>query len=162
MVSAIGTGYTYFDYTTATMALQIKDPPKDWRDATSVNIHYSAIEIHRTDQGDKAGWVKVGEEGWIDLSTVVDVAKTIGETKMDPGTYNLLRFEILEATVIVDGQTFSASAKSGKLNIHIENGGITLEGGKTSKLLIDIDSSVVGSKNSGYRIMHNVKAQPVG
>jgi hypothetical protein len=160
LLVAVFGAYTYFGYTTATLTLKMRDPPYNWGDASNIYIHYSAIEIHRSDAGDKAGWMSLSEEGWIDLSTVIDIDETIGESSLEPGIYDRIRFEIIEARVTVNGFNKTASVASGKLNIQITNGGITLVGGRTSELLLDIEPTVHGSEKSGYRIIPAVKAIP--
>src|SRR5512139_583739 len=108
LLVAVAGAFTYFGYTTATLTLKIKDPPNNWGDATNIYIHYSAIEIHRSDASDKAGWISLTEEGWIDLSTVINVEEKIGESRLEPGNYNIIRFELIEAKVTVNDITRTA------------------------------------------------------
>ena len=160
LLVAIGGANLYFGHTTATLMLKVKDPPLSWGDADVVEIHYSAIEIHRSDADEKNGWVSICKEGWIDLSTALDVEKVINEAKLEPGVYNIIRFEVLEAKITIDDASREVKVSSGKLNIPITKGGITLSGGQTSNLVIDIEPRVVGSKNSGYMLIPAAKAVP--
>lgn len=160
LLAAIAGANLYFGYTTATLTLKVKDPPLSWGDADKVEIHYSVIEIHRSDAGDKSGWVSISKEGWIDLTTAIDVEKVISEVKLEPGVYNIMRFEVLEARITVDDSSRAVKVSSGKLNIPITKGGITLSGGQMSGLVIDIEPRVVGSRNSGYMLIPAAKAVP--
>ena len=137
----------------------MRDPPRNWGDASNIYIHYSAFEIRRADSNEKSGWMTVlSEDGWIDLSTVIDVEKTMVDARLEPGRYNIIRFEILEVKITVDNLNKTASVASNKLNIPIMDGGITLSGGRTSELVIDFETTVAGSEKSGYRLIPNVKA----
>jgi hypothetical protein len=62
--------------------------------------------------------------------------------------------------VTVEGQNYTAIVQSGKLNIAITKGGITIDVGQTSHLVIDLTPKVVGSASKGYRIVPAVKAVP--
>jgi hypothetical protein len=74
--------------------------------------------------------------------------------------YNLVRFEVLESVVTVGGQNYTATVSSGKLTIAVTRGGVNIEVGQTSHLVIDITPKVVGSAAAGFRVVPVVKAIP--
>lgn len=161
IVVALVGGYAFVNLSMGTLTLKMMDPPAGWGQASNVYIHYSAIEIHRTEAGNQSGWVTVVEkDAWIDLSTAINVNKTIGHSRLQPGSYNVIRFEILEAKATIGGQNKTTTVASGKLNIPITRGGITLTGGQTSELVIDVNPSITGSDTTGYKLTPAVRAIP--
>jgi threonyl-tRNA synthetase len=55
----------------------------------------------------------------MDLSTVLNASEVIGISRLGSGKYNLVRFEVLESVVTVDGQNYTATVSSGKLTIAV-------------------------------------------
>jgi len=82
---------------------------------------------------------------------------------LGPGKYNILRFEILSAIVTVDGSNRTdIKVPSGKINIAIIQGGVTIQAGQTSILLLDIETRVVYSKGQDqYQLVPAAKAIPI-
>jgi len=161
LLAVVGGGYAYYSYSAGTLTVKMKDPPEGWGQASNIYIHFSAIEVHRTDAGNQTGWVNVvDKDGWIDLSTAINVNKTIGQSRLQPGSYNIIRFEILEAKITVGGFNQTASVVNGKLNVPITRGGITLVGGQTTEIVLDMSPRITGSEASGYKLTPAVKALP--
>jgi hypothetical protein len=96
----------------------------------------------------------------MDLSSVLNASEVIGSSQLRPGKYNLVRFLVLESIVTVGGQNYTATVISGKINIAITKGGVNVEAGQTSHLVIDITPSVVGSVATGFNVVSAVKAIP--
>jgi len=140
------------------LSIEITDPPKEWGDASNVFIHYSNISVHRSDDGNETGWYNVvRSDGWLDLKTVLNTSKTLGTGALQPGTYNLLRFEILECRVTVNGINYTAPVESGKITISILQGGVKIVSGQTTSVLIDITPNIVPHQN-GYKVVPAAKA----
>ena len=158
----IGAGYyTYNSYASGTLSVKITDPPKDWGNATHVYIKYSAISVHKAGEGNETGWATVvSSAGWTNLRDALNTTKTLGSGALGPGTYNLIRFEVTEAIVTVGGQNYTATVSSGKLNIAVVQGGVTINAGQTSTIIIDITPKVVGSPAQGFRVVPAAKAFP--
>jgi hypothetical protein len=153
--------YAYNTFASGTLSVKVTDPPTDWGAATHVYIHYSAISVHKAGEGNETGWSTVVQsEGWVNLRDAINATQTLGSGALQPGTYNLIRFEIKEANVTVSGQNYTATVSSGKLNIAIIQGGVTISAGQTSSVVIDITPKVVGSPTQGYRIVPAAKAFP--
>lgn len=151
--------YTYNTYASGTLAVKITDPPKDWGNATHVYILYSTINVHKASEGNETGWSTIVQsEGWINLRDAINATKTLGSNALQPGTYNLIRFEIKESKVTVGGQNYTATVASGKLNIAIVPGGITIKAGQTTSVVIDITPKVVGSPTQGFRVVPAARA----
>ena len=147
---------------TGTLLIKLKDLPKEWGDATHVYVHYGAITIHRTDQGNESGWHQVitGDE-WIDLRDVLTSPKAIGNGSVQSGDYNMIRIEIQEAMVTVNGVNETAFVQSGKLTIGIPKGGIKIKAWQTTCVVIDIMPKVVW-KLGNYMITPTAKAYVEG
>jgi len=156
------TGYcVYLIYGTGTITVKLKDSPVEWGPASDVYIKYSAIWIHRAEEGEENGWTKMVDYwDWVNLKEVLNATKEIGSKTVLAGRYNLLRFEIEEAIVTVDGKNYTSIVESGKINVAIKQGGLTLYAGQTSGMIIDILPKVVGSTKGGFKIFPAVKAFP--
>ncbi len=155
-------GFTYFTYGKGTLVVEMKDPPKEWGSASKIYIRYSEIKIHRANAGNESGWFTAVEgDSWIDLSTVLSSSKVIGSAGFQAGKYNLMRFEVLDAIVTVDGMNHTATGSGGKLTVAIIKGGVDISVGQTSHLVIDITPKVVGSQSAGFKVVPAVKATPV-
>ncbi len=160
-IAIISSVNTYFTYGTGKLVISIKDPPQ-WMDATHVYIKCSKMEIHRED-GNESGWITIFQNlGWINLAEILNSSKMLGEAELQAGKYNIIRFYISDALVTVNGENMTAEVLSGKLQIVITHGGITINAGQASKLLIDIETRVTYTPR-GYKIHPNLKsALPLG
>lgn len=157
----IGGTYGYFTYGHGTLVVQMMDPPEHWGPASKVYIRYSEIMVHRADAENESGWfTAVQSDGWIDLSAVLNVSKAIGQGSLQAGLYNLIRFNITEAKVTINGENKTATVESGMLNVPITRGGIKVNAGQTAYLVIDITPRVVGSEAQGFRLVPAARALP--
>ena len=142
-----------------TLIFKIKDPPDEWGPATAVYITSTDINIHRADMGNESGWLETG----ISVKNL-----SLGETLFEStarqavlkvGTYNIIRFEIVQAIVTVDGKNYSCELSSGKLTIPIREGGVRVLPNSLSNLLIDINPKITG-KNVNFKLVPAVTATP--
>jgi hypothetical protein len=163
VVVAIAALFAYFNYGSGIIDIKVSDAPKDWGEATQIYLNYSSIEIHKAQPDNESGWFTLVEKsGWINLTRILDVNETLGENNLQTGTYNLIRFEILQANVTVAGINYAATVPSGKITIAITKGGIQINAGHTSTLLLEISVSVEGSEETGnFRIVPAVTAKSV-
>ena len=159
LVVAVGSS-VYFTYGYGTLAVKVVDPPQEWGQASNVYIHYGEIMVHRADAGNETGWYTVVGSGWIDLASVVNVSRTIGQGSLPPGKYNLVRFQVIEAIVTVGGANYTAEVPPDKLTISITQGGVQVNAGQTAYLVIDINPKVVGSQASGFKLVPAAMASP--
>lgn len=163
VVIAAAALFAYFNYGSGNLEIKMRDPPSAWGEATQVYINYSAIEIHRAQAGNDSGWFTIVEKSaWINLTRTLDVNQTIGRQTLQAGLYNLIRFRILDARVTVSGMNYTASVPSGELTIAITLGGLQINTGQATALLIDINVKVEGSRAAGFfRLVPAVRATPV-
>ncbi|MGP3667404.1 MAG: DUF4382 domain-containing protein [Candidatus Bathyarchaeota archaeon] len=147
-------------YGYGTLCAMMTDPPREWGYASNIYIHYGEVMVHRAEAGNGTGWYKVADEGWINLLSVVNMSKVVGNTNLQAGKYNLVRFQIKDAIVTVDGVNYTATVPPEKLTITITKGGVQVNTGQTSYLLIDINPKVTGSKTSGFKLVPAATASP--
>lgn len=153
--------FVYLSYGSGTLQTTMTDPPLDWGVATQVYINYSAIEVHRADAGNDSGWFTViDSSGWINLTQTIDVNKTLGSKSLQAGTYNLIRFNDVEVIVTVNGVNYSATVPPDKLQIAITQGGVKVNAGQTSNLLIELNIMVQGSIAEGFTLVPDIRATP--
>jgi hypothetical protein len=152
--------FIYVGYGSGTLIVEMEDPPMDWGPASHVYIHYSAIMIHRADAANESGWSTVSAAGWINLTSVLNISKVISQGPLQAGKYNVIRFNVTEAIVTVNGANYTATVASGKLNIPITRGGIQVNAGQTTYLVIDVAPRVTGSEAEGFRLVPSAKAAP--
>lgn len=155
--------FAYFSYGSGNLEIQITDPPINWGAATQVYLNYSAIEIHRAQADNESGWFTiVDQSAWINLTRTLDVNQTLGFKSLQAGLYNLIRFRIFQALVTVSGVNLTASVPSGRLQVAITRGGITINTGQRAILLIELNIKVVGSIIEGFSIVvPDVRATPI-
>ena len=105
-------------------------------------IKYSKVEIHRQDTSEDSGWFTIIENpGWINLTDVLEASKILGGASLQAGRYNLIRFDILDQDNSEQYES-NSGVPSEKLRIPITQGGITINAGKTLKMLIDFETRV--------------------
>ena len=149
----------YHNIAKGRLDIQVRDPLQEWGSASHVYIQYNRIEVHRYYNYNDTGWLTVTENPkWIDLTTALEEPKTLGSKGFSPGKINLIRFDILNATVTVNGANYTATVINGKLNIVIPNGGVSINLAQTTTILLDITPKVTGSPNQGYKVTPAVKA----
>jgi hypothetical protein len=159
-IVAVG-AYAFLAYGYGTLQIKMTDPPSEWGIADQVYVNYSFIEVHRADAGNDSGWFNATSTGgWIDLTQIFDAKQTIGATNLQSGTYNIIRFSIIEATVTVQGTNYTATVPSDKLQITITQGGVAVNAGQTSNLLIELNIKVQGTERSNLRIVPDIRATP--
>ena len=154
-------GYAYMTYGKGRLVVELTDPPREWGQASNVYIKHGMVSVHRANAGNESGWFTVVDaEGWVDLKSTLNSSKTLGVGSLQAGKYNLVRFEVVEAIVTVDGVNYTAPVESGKMTVAITQGGVQIDVGQTSHLLIDVAPKVTGSVEHGFKVVPAAKAQP--
>ncbi len=154
--------FLYVYYGSGVLQVEIRDPPSEWGQATQIYLNVSAVEIHRAQSGNESGWTQVTDESvWINLTKTLDVNQTIGVKNLQAGVYNLMRFDVLEAIVTVSGMNHTASVSSEEITISILQGGVHINTGQTSAVLIDLNIRVDESGVSGFKVAPAASAEPI-
>lgn len=147
----------YFNNGAGTLEIKIRDQ-QDLGEATQVCLNYTAIEVHQAQADDQSGWVKVVDNSdWINLTTNAEVNRTICYANLQAGTYDLIRFTVLDAQITVDGVNHTASVPNRELVTPIPND-IKVNTGQTATLLVEIDVKVEDTKTLGsFALIPQVK-----
>jgi len=155
---AVAAILAYFNNGSGTLEIKINDQP-NLGEATQVYLNCSAIEIHRAEADNQSGWFKVIDKSdWINLTTTLDVNRTICYANLQAGTYNLVRFKVLEAFVTVNGTKHNASILDRELMTQIPND-IKVNTGQTVTLLIEINVKVKEPKSKdSFTLIPEVEA----
>ncbi|MFB0503694.1 MAG: DUF4382 domain-containing protein, partial [Candidatus Bathyarchaeia archaeon] len=147
---------------TGTLTILVTDPP-EWGDATQVYVNITGIAIH----SNVSGWTTLTVPGGreyleVNLTEALDAEVYLLEADLVAGKYNILRFNISSAIVTVDSSNMTdVKVPSGKINIVITEGGVTIKSNEDSELLLDIETRVVYSKGRDqYQLVPAAKATP--
>lgn len=132
---------------TGTLAAQITDPPNVPAGVTNVYIAYSDIKVHLADAGNLSGWYTIANASSIDLMNVVNVSMTIGSAPVSAGVFNLVKFDIVSATITYNGKNYSAIVPDNTITIPIENGGVSVQAGSSAGFVIDVSPTAVPYQN---------------
>jgi hypothetical protein len=143
-----------------TLTILVTDPP-EWGEATQVYVNITKIQIH----SNASGWTTLTMEQEpleVNLTEALDAKVYLLQADLGVGKYNILRFNISSAIVTVDGSNITdVKVPSGKINIVIAEGGVTIKDGVDSELLLDIETRVVYSKGRNqYQLVPAAKATP--
>jgi hypothetical protein len=64
-----------------------------------------------------------------------------------------------QAIVTINGVNYTCTIESGKLNVPITNGGVTINAGGTSYIVIDVEPKVTGT-NGNYKLTPAIRSIP--
>ncbi len=149
MIGAVSGYFFYTRYVQGTVVLSITDPPQvqangQQYDPSILHIYltFATIEIHQGGFGNSSnnGWyAMVGSQRTVDMISVLNNAKTLGNTRLVTGTYDQVRFPVSTAVV-----TFSKlgnvtySIPSDSLKVSITGGGFQSSPGTTVNLRLTL------------------------
>lgn len=145
---------------TGTLRVALTDAPVHY-DAVWIDIREVRVHVESDAEEEDSGWYIINDQPMmVDLLELTNGNyEILGETELEPGRYNQMRFILGEDNeVVIDGQTYplktpSAQQSGLKLNIDAD-----IEGGRTHTLLVDFDASqsIVHAGNSGNIILKPV------
>ena len=96
------------------------------------------IEVNAVLEETEAGWQTViAEPKSFDLVAFTGVEDILGATQLQPGRYNQVRMEVVEALITIEGTERTAMVPSGRLRIV---GGYDAVAGETTVLTLDFDA----------------------
>jgi len=155
--------YAYDLYGSGTLQIEITDPPTGWGVVTQVYVYYSSVEVHRSSAGNQSGWsTVVGTSAWISLIQILNLNKTLGSGGLQAGTYDIIRFDNPTAIVTIGiDHNRTATFENGQLEgLIIQGGGLQMNAGKTSQLLVELSVTVNFTIN-GTILDPTVRAVPI-
>ena len=160
IIICFGTILVRDNNSTGTLVVKIRDQLGDWNSASAIYISVSEVSIHRADAGNESGWIKTGI-GVTNLSIGETgiFYKVIGETSLGTGLYNVIRVNLIQAIVTVNGKNYSCNIENGILNIPIILGGVRIQALKIAYLEIDVTPTIIHYKDE-YWLVPAARAQP--
>jgi len=100
---------------------------------------YSNIALHRTGEGEKTGWIElVNMTGTYDLSSLGNVTETVFRSRITAGRYDKIRFNVVEATAVVNGSRVKLSIDQALVTLNLE---LSIGYGEERILLLDFKSN---------------------
>ncbi len=130
-----------------TLAAQITDPPNLPAGVSNVYISYTDIKVHVADAGNQSGWYTVAQSGQINLTSVLNIRETLGSASVPSGDFNLVTFDIANATVTYNGVNYTAYVPANKITVPIADGGVQAQSGSSTGFVIDVSPTVVPYQN---------------
>ena len=98
------------------MEIRVTDQPADA--VSSIVVTIANIEVHSSGGEENSGWITVVEEPQrFDLMELMGVEELLGTTELEPGSYQQLRFEVVEAIITVRGNQRQSPVPSGKIRL---------------------------------------------
>jgi len=117
--------------------------------------------IHRSDAEGESGWFNTGVSvANLSLKEIVIFNTMIGETHLQVGMYNIIRFNITQAIATVNGINYTCVINSGKLHVPIIMGGVKINSAKISRLEIDITPTIM-RKEGKFSLKPAATAKPI-
>lgn len=118
-----------------TLEVRVTDAPPP--SVTQLLVTIRDIQIHKSPIETEAAWVTVvpGDRA-VDLVAVTGIEQLLGSVLVEPGRYNHVRFELVEARITIDGVERTALFPPGK---HHLSGGFNVVPGQTTVLTLDFD-----------------------
>lgn len=157
---------------TGTLNVSMVDAPLMESGVEAVNVTFSSIRVHRSDNAEAAadGWIDiVGPETAVENRTfnlfelVNGVSAVLGEQVLVAGTYTQIRIIVESATLRVDGVdeelTIPSSAQTGIKLV----GNFTVEPNVITELMLDFDAeqSVRNLGNGEWEMRPTIRVVPV-
>jgi hypothetical protein len=148
---------------TGMLGVSLTDPPIVPPGVTDIYISYSSVQVHVGDAGNQDGWYRVADSGSVDLMSLINVSLTLGSAQVQTGVFNLISFNITSAAVTLNGANITAYVPANRINVPIV-GGIAVNTGNTSGVLVDLSPEVVPYENGtsvSYVLVPEARSLPI-
>jgi hypothetical protein len=123
------------------LSVLLTDPPSVPDGVTAVFISYSGIAVHAIGFGD-GGWVAVSGSGTIDTMKLINLSQTISSGVIPSLTYDVIRMNIIGASVEFMGKNYTAQVNSRTVTVPFV-GGLKVNSSIPAAALIDIQPTVL-------------------
>ena len=118
------------------MEIRVTDAPPEGVEKILITVEN--IEVNAVLEETEAGWQTViAEPKSFDLVAIAGVEEILGATQLQPGRYNQVRMEVVEALITIEGTERTAMVPSDRLRIV---GGYDAAAGETTVLTLDFDA----------------------
>ena len=138
-----------------TLEIRVTDQPTDA--VSSILVTIENIEVHVSGGEESSGWLTVVEgPRQFDLMQLMGIEELLGDTRLEPGKYQQVRFEVVEAVITVRGTARQSPVPSGKIRLV---GGFDVSADATTIVTLDFDAekSVVFRPGQGPQLKPVVK-----
>ena len=99
-----------------TLEFRVTDQPADR--VSSILVTVENIEVHVSGGEESSGWRTVVEESsQFDLMKLMGVEEVLGSATLEPGKYQQVRFEVVDAVITVLGTPRQSPVPSGKIRL---------------------------------------------
>lgn len=120
----------------ATLEIRVTDAPPEG--VSKIQITVRSVEVNKSEGPTPAGWeTVVSEPQTFDLVQLTGVEAVLGSRQLEPGQYNQIRLDVVEAIITIDGEEKVAKVPSGKLRLA---GSFELTAGETTLVTLDFDA----------------------
>lgn len=138
-----------------TLEVRVTDQPADA--VSRILVTLGDIEVHQSGGQEMSGWLTVvTEPQQFDLLKLRGIEELLGESALEVGQYQQVRFEVLSTLITVRGSDWRSSTPGGKIRLV---GGFEINEGSTTIVTLDFDAerSVVFTPGQGPSLKPIVK-----
>ncbi len=132
---------------TGDFAAMATDPPVVASGVTAATVAYDSLAVHTAGSDNASGWVQVKGSGTINLMNSANVSQTIGEAKIQSGTYDMVRLGIQSASVTYNSQAYAAAVASSNVTARLRSDA-QVSSSQGCAALIDLRTFVINAANS--------------
>ena len=120
----------------ATLEIRVTDAPPDG--VSKILITVGNVEVNRSEGPSPTGWeTVVSESQTFDLVQLTGVEAVLGRSQLEPGRYNQIRLDVVDATITIDDEERVATVPSGRLRLV---GSFELTADETTIITLDFDA----------------------
>jgi hypothetical protein len=130
-----------------TFSLLATDPPVTASGVGKIYLHYSGEDLHTAAAAAASGWVGLNSSGTIELTSLVNTSQTIASGKIKTGAYDMARLDVTSATVLYEGQNYTASLPNGQVNAKM-NTQAQVNSSAPGAAVIDLHTVVMNAGNA--------------
>ena len=135
--------------------IRVTDQPDDA--VSSILITLENIQVHVSGGQEMSGWTTIVEEPQpFELMELMGIEELLGGAELEPGKYQQIRFDVVEAIITVRGAKRESPVPSGKIRLV---GGFEIKSGATTIVTLDFDAekSVVFRPGQGPALVPVIK-----
>jgi len=138
-----------------TLEIRVTDQPADA--VSRIQVTLGDIEVHTSNGSEMSGWVTVVTDSQeFDLLKLRGIEELLGDTALEAGRYQQIRFEVIKSLITVRGSDWRSSTPGGKIRLV---GGFEIKEDSTTIVTLDFDAerSVVFTPGQGPSLKPIVK-----
>jgi hypothetical protein len=141
----------------------LTDPPVGGTGTSRVYTNYDHVAAHNSHSDQSHGWIDLNVSGSIELTSIVNISKTIASANVKTGTYDMVRLNLTSATVTYQTRNQSAQVKPGSLTTRI-SGAANVNSSNRTAVIIDLFTYIFNTNDNSkpsFVITASARAWPV-